>query len=136
MEIIVESGKSGKNWERAGMKRLEPTAGRAQFVQDALAAASDTFFYGVPLYLQMAGFDEVKASVFQLTRSPGKNIVYLGCTLLVLGVFAMFFVRERRIWLLVKSSGEVKFAFSSNRHTLDMTEEFTRHRDAIPRVLS
>jgi len=138
--LRVLQGAAWEAWmlgrERAGLKRLEPTAGRAQFVQDALAAASDTFFYGVPLYLQLAGFDEVKASVFQLTRSPGKNVVYLGCALLVLGMFAMFFVRERRLWLLVKSSGEVKFAFSSNRQTLDMTEEFIRHRDAIPRVLS
>ena len=138
--LRVLQGAAWEAWmlgrERAGLKRMEPSPERARFVQDALAAASDTFFYGVPLYLQMAGYEEVKASVFQLTRSPGKNIVYLGCALLVLGVFAMFFVRERRLWLLVKASGEVKFAFSSNRRTLDMTEEFARHRDALPRILS
>jgi len=138
--LRVLQGAAWEAWmmarERAGLKPLEATPQRARFVQDALAATSDTFFYGVPLYLQMASYDEVKASVFQLTRSPGKNIVYLGCALLVLGVFAMFFVRERRLWLLVKGSGEVKFAFSSNRKTLDMTEEFVRHRDALPRILS
>ena len=31
----------------------------------------------------------------------------------------MFYLRERRLWLLVKPSGEVKFAFSANRRTLE-----------------
>lgn len=138
--IRVLQGTAWEAWmlarERAGLKRLEPTPERARFVQDALGVVSDTHFYGVPLYLQLTGYDEVKASVFQLTRSPGKNIVYLGCLLLVLGMFAMFYVRERRLWLLVKGSGETRFAFSSARHTLDVTEEFSRHRDALPRILS
>jgi cytochrome c biogenesis protein len=138
--VRVLQGAAWEAWmlgrERAGLKRLEATPERARFVQDALNAASDTFFYGPPLYLQMGGFNEIKASVFQLTRSPGKNIVYFGCLLLVLGIFAMFYLRERRLWLLVKPSGEVKFAFSANRRTLDMDEEFSRHRDTLPRILS
>jgi cytochrome c biogenesis protein len=30
---------------------------------------------------------------------PGKNVVYLGCALLILGVFAMLYIRERRLWV-------------------------------------
>ena len=138
--LRVLQGAAWEAWmiarERAGLKRLVADEAHARFVQDALSAVSDTFFYGTPLYLQMSGYDEVKASVFQLTRSPGKNIVYAGCVLLVLGIFAMFFVRERRLWLLVKASGEVKFAFSPNRPSLDMSEEFERHRNKIPQILS
>ena len=55
-----------------------------------------------PVYLALDDFDEVKASVLQVTRSPGKKVVYLGCLLLVLGVFSMFYIRERRIWVWVK----------------------------------
>jgi cytochrome c biogenesis protein len=138
--LRVLQGAAWEAWmiarERAGLKRLVADEAHARFVQDALSAVSDTFFYGTPLYLQMSGYDEVKASVFQLTRSPGKNIVYAGCVLLVLGIFAMFYVRERRLWLLVKASGEVKFAFSPNRPSLDMSEEFERHRNKIPQILS
>jgi cytochrome c biogenesis protein len=48
----------------------------------------------------------VKASVLQVTRSPGKKVVYLGCLLLVLGIFSMFYIRERRIWVWVRAGGE------------------------------
>ena len=44
-------------------------------------------------------FKQVQDSVFQVTRSPGRLIVYLGCALLILGVFAMLYVRERRLWV-------------------------------------
>jgi cytochrome c biogenesis protein len=62
----------------------------------AQAALSDSFVFGAPLVFELTDFTEVKASVLQLTRSPGKPIVYIGCLLLVLGIFAMFYVRERR----------------------------------------
>uniref|UniRef100_UPI00289E2E65 cytochrome c biogenesis protein ResB n=1 Tax=Diaphorobacter sp. TaxID=1934310 RepID=UPI00289E2E65 len=56
-----------------------------RFLQLATNALSDSFFYGAPVYLQLDEFHEVKASVLQVTRSPGKKIVYLGCVLLVAG---------------------------------------------------
>jgi cytochrome c biogenesis protein len=57
--------------------------------------------------------------------------VYLGSLLLVLGVFAMFYIRERRIWLLIKPAAHrVLFAMSANRKTLEFEKEFTeRQRD-------
>jgi len=68
-----------------------------QFVRDSLNAINDSYAYGGPVYLQLTGYEEVQASGLQLTRSPGKNIVYTGSVLLILGVFAMFYIRERRI---------------------------------------
>jgi cytochrome c biogenesis protein len=79
--------------EQAGMKALEGTEEQARFLQLATNALADSFFYKAPVYLQLEEFTQVKASVFQVTRSPGKNVVYLGCLFLVLGVFAMFYVR-------------------------------------------
>jgi cytochrome c biogenesis protein len=137
--VRVLQGAAWEAWmlarERDGKPRLEGNTRQVQFVQDSLNALSDAFFYGVPLYLQLSGFDEVKASVLQLTRSPGKAIVYWGCAFLVLGIFAMFFIRERRLWFLIKPSGEVRMALSSNRSSLDVDEEFARHRDAVARLL-
>ena len=111
---------------RDGLKRLESGNISGRFVQDSLNAISDGFFYGAPVYLQLNSFDEVKASVFQLTRSPGKNIVYLGSLLLVLGVFAMLYIRERRAWALVKPDGRVLFAMSALRRGVDDDREFAR----------
>lgn len=118
----------------AGLKPAAINEQTVLFVGDALNAINDSFIYGAPVYLQLAEYQEVKASGLQLTRSPGKNIVYTGSVLLVLGVFAMLYLRERRIWLLVKH-GNLLFAMSSNRKTLDFEHEFERHRQAIAALI-
>ncbi len=117
--------------EQAGKPRLEPSVERARFVQDALNAISDSFMYGVPLYVQLLTYDEVKASVFQLTRSPGRNIVYLGCLALVLGIFAMLYIRERRVWAFVRNDGTMLVAMASNRRTIDLDREFAQHQAGL-----
>ncbi len=104
----------GAAWEAWKLARATPasrpskprTAPRARLLRDTLNATSDSLHYGAPVYLQLAGFDEVRATVLQVTRSPGKPIVYLGSLLLVLGVFAMLYVRERRLFVLIKIPGE------------------------------
>ncbi|HWT73033.1 MAG TPA: cytochrome c biogenesis protein ResB, partial [Oxalicibacterium sp.] len=106
-----------------------------RFLQLSANAFSDAFFYGAPVYLQLQGFDEVKASVFQVTRSPGKKIVYLGCLLLVLGVFSMFYVRERRLWIWLKAElngAHAIMAMSSQRKTLDFEKEFEALKRQLP----
>jgi len=95
------------------------------FLRDSLNAINDSLYYGAPVYLQLSSFDQVQSSGLQLTRSPGKNIVFFGSFLLVLGVFTMFFVQERRLWLLIKP-GHLLFAMSANRVTLDFETEFTQ----------
>ncbi|MFN3397872.1 MAG: cytochrome c biogenesis protein ResB [Sulfurimicrobium sp.] len=126
-------------WRIAQANAGQPVAmddNTLRFVRDSLNTTSDLFSYGAPAYLQLSQFDEVLASGLQLTRSPGKNIVYGGSALLVLGVFFMFYVRERRIWLLVKpQAGTVLFAMSTNRKTMDFENEFTRHKEQLARLL-
>jgi cytochrome c biogenesis protein len=123
--------------ERAGLKPAEIDGDTLQFVRDSLNAINDSFFYGSPVYLHLDSFEEVTATGLQLTRSPGKNIVYAGSFLLTLGVFVMFYVRERRIWLLVKpDAGHVLFAMSSNRKTIDFEKEFARHKEYLAELLT
>jgi len=122
--------------ERAKLKPLPVDDNAMTFVRDALTAMNDFRLYGSPVYLQLASFDEVKASGFQLTRSPGKSIVYFGSILLVAGIFAMFYIRERRLFLLVKPGESlVLFAMSTNRKTLDFEREFEKHRATIGEIL-
>lgn len=104
------------------------------FIRDSLNTINDIFFYGAPVYLQLATYDEVQASGLQLTRSPGEFIVFGGSGLLVLGVFTMFFVRERRLWLLIKPN-QVLFAMSSNRKTLDFENEFLLRKQHLAEIL-
>lgn len=99
-------------------------------VRDSLNSMSDMFVYGSPIYLQLLQYDEVKASGLQMTRSPGKNGVYFGSLLLTLGVFFMFYVRERRIWLRIRP-GRALLAMSANKHTIDFEKEFAQHVQAL-----
>lgn len=122
--------------EEAGLGELALDTGRMVFLHNTLSALSDSRFYESPVYLQLAGYDHVQATVLQLTRSPGKNIVYLGSLLLVLGIFAMLYIRERRLFILIKDDGEALVAMSSNRKTLDIDESFERHVDGLREVLA
>lgn len=108
----------------------------ARFLQLATNAYADTFFYGAPIYLQLKEFDEVKASVLQITRAPGQNVVYLGCLFLVLGVFSMLYIRERRLWVWITSTehdqSHALMAMSSQRITLDFENEFDALKQQLP----
>lgn len=135
----------GSMWEvwqiaraRAGEPPAQQGADTIRFVQTSINAMSDSFLYGAPVYLQLDSFKQVQASVFQLTRAPGKNLVYLGSLLLVAGIFAMFYVRERRLWFWLKdgaSGVEVVMAMSSARKTFDFEKEYVQTRDAAGAAL-
>jgi cytochrome c biogenesis protein len=85
--------------------------------------------------LTLEGFVPKQASVFQVTRTPGRNVVYLGCVLLIVGVFAMLYIRERRLWIWLQDDGaggtRIKLALSSTRQTLDTDREFNRLRETL-----
>ncbi len=113
--------------ERAGLAPLPRDEATQRFMTQAVISLSDSFFYPAPMALQLKDFTHVQASVFQVARAPGKTIVYLGCLLLILGVFAMLYVRERRVWVWLSPHGQgaqASLALSSNRKTLDTDHEF------------
>jgi cytochrome c biogenesis protein len=114
--------------ERAGLAPLERSEATQQFMTQAVISLSDTFFYPAPMTFQLKDFTHVQASVFQVARAPGQNIVYLGCLLLIIGVFAMLYIRERRLWVWLSPSGaqssQARMALSSNRKTMEADREF------------
>jgi cytochrome c biogenesis protein len=133
----------GATWEAWKLQREQQhlplvslSQPHATYVNDLLGSISDSFHYGAPLFIEFTGFEEIKASVIQATRSPGKYVVFLGCALLVAGVFCMLYIRERRLFLLIKDSGEVLLAMSANRKTLDFEEAFARHRNKLTQLLT
>jgi cytochrome c biogenesis protein len=114
--------------ERANLPLLERNDATQQFMTQAVISLSDTFFYPAPMTFQLKDFTHVQASVFQVARAPGQSIVYLGCLLLIVGVFAMLYVRERRLWVWLAPSSEqssaATMALSSNRKTMEADREF------------
>lgn len=126
--------------ERAGQQPVAvdgPEGERAAvWSRLAVAALSDLTVYPAPVFLSLADFNHVQASVFQVSRTPGKNTVYLGSLLLVLGVFSMFYIRDRRVWIWVKPQGggsSVLAAMTSQKRTLDFNQEFERFKQALLR---
>ena len=129
-------------WQAArakdGLKAIEADEKHGRFLQLATNALSDSFFYGAPVYLQLDEFTEIKASVLQVTRSPGKGVVYLGCLFLVIGVFSMFYIRERRLWVWIKDDANnpgdstALMAMSTQRKTLDFEKEFDNLKAKLP----
>jgi cytochrome c biogenesis protein len=116
--------------EKAGLKPMPPDAATQQFMTQSVLALSDLPLYPAPFVLTLTDFNHIQASVFQVARAPGKTIVYLGCALLILGIFAMLYVRERRLWIWLEPMSErpgvasATMALSSNRKTLDGDKEF------------
>jgi len=105
------------------------------FMTQAVLSLSDSMFYPAPVIFTLNSFDQKQSSVFQVTRTPGRNVVYLGCGLLIVGVFAMLYIRERRLWVWLQEDASggthVNMALSSTRQTLDTDREFDRLRDAV-----
>ncbi|MGR4867754.1 cytochrome c biogenesis protein ResB [Variovorax sp. LARHSF232] len=114
---------------QGGLPEL-PTDEKTQaYLTQTVLALSDIYFYPAPVAMMLTDFKQVQASVFQVARAPGKNIVYLGCLLLIVGIFAMLYVRERRLWVWLAPGREAQgaaatMAMSVNRKTLDSDREF------------
>lgn len=132
----------GVTWEawmtarkQAGLGVLDLNEARTLYVRDTLNSISDSFHYGAPLWFELKDFTEVRATVLQATRSPGKPWVYLGSLLLALGVCAMLYIRERRLFVLLKNNGDTLVALSSNRKSLDVEESFIEHQQNIQTLL-
>ena len=120
--------------ETQGKPPLVESEATARFMTQAVLALSDISLYPAPVTFQLEDFTQVQASVFQVARAPGKNVVYLGCLLLILGVFAMLYVRERRLWVWVAPDGtgaKATMALSTNRKTLDADREFEQLRSKL-----
>ena len=115
--------------QRAGLQPLPQDDQTQAFMTQAVLSLSDAQIYPAPLAFELKDFTQVQASVFQVARAPGKNIVYLGCALLILGIFSMLYVRERRIWIWVAPQGDrthATMALSTNRKTMDGDQEFVQ----------
>jgi cytochrome c biogenesis protein len=122
---------------QAGLPPLPQDESTRAFMTQAVLSLSDEAYYPAPLLLELKDFEQVQASVFQVARAPGKYVVYLGCLLLIIGVFAMLYVRERRLWIWLEDAPgapghtRVTTALSSTRHTLDTDREFDNLKQAL-----
>jgi len=120
--------------QQAGLAPLEGDEKTRGFMTQAVLSLSDVQLYPEPMAFRLKDFTQVQASVFQVARAPGKTVVYLGCGLLILGIFAMLYVRERRLWVWLAPRGldsHAVMALSANRKTMESEREFAHLRDKL-----
>lgn len=97
------------------------------FFEDAISAFAGIGAYGSPVYFQLAEFKQRESSGIQITRHPGQNIFYLGCLMLIVGIFMMFYISYQRVWIILKPEDEqlnIIFAGSGNRNQRDFAVVF------------
>jgi cytochrome c biogenesis protein len=117
----------------AGLKPLDLSDKTQSYMMQTVLSLSDAGIYPAPMAFMLQDFTQVQASVFQVARAPGKTVVYTGCAFLILGVFAMLYIRERRVWVWLSPSSnaegittgtQASMALSTNRKTMDGDHEF------------
>ena len=66
----------------------------------------------------------------QVARDPGVNIVWVGCTLMVIGIIIAFFMSHQRLWVRLSPSAdgrvEVVVAGSASRNRLAFEKKFEK----------
>lgn len=122
--------------QHAGLAPAGTDAATQAFMTQAVLALSDSLYYPTPVLLQLENFEQVQASVFQVARAPGQKLVYLGALLLIVGVFAMLYVKERRLWVWIApgadtASSQVRMAMSCTRDSPDNATLFAQLEQAI-----
>ena len=96
------------------------------FFEDAVTNLAAVSKYSSPFYVQLASYDERQASGLEITRSPGKDIVYLGSGMLILGIFMMFYIMPQRLWLMLKPvDGKLRLILAGSG--LRNKEDFSKH---------
>jgi len=116
-------------------KNISPA--QEQFYDDLVNTMGILANYNAPFFLQIKSFEHKEASGFQITKSPGKNLVYLGCVLLCIGIVLMFYVAHKRIWIIIEpyrlndltddkaeSGSQIIAAGSGDRHQKEFALEF------------
>lgn len=72
---------------------------------------------------------QMYATGLQVAKDPGVWLVYLGCCLMLVGLYMAFFITHRRVWVLLEPSGDgsgttVQLAGASNKNTTGFSRTF------------
>ena len=106
------------------------------FIQNALNAYSDSFFYGIPMFFELNDYEHIQASGLQLTKSPGQAWGYIGSIMLVLGIFCMIYIQDVRLWILkYKKTKKIVISMTTNRQHYEFDKLALEIRDKIKSII-
>ncbi len=126
--------------EQEGMDITQPVSDfDMRFFENAVNALSVAHQYDSPVLVTLNSFKHIEATGLQVTRSPGQWLVFPGCLLLAVGVFFMFYLPQRRLWVIIKPEGEkssLTLAGSALRNRYDFDKEFELIRQDLTQKLT
>ena len=108
------------------------------FFENAVNALGVAYQYDSPVLVTLNSFKHIEATGLQITRSPGQWLVFPGCLLLAFGVFFMFYLPQRRLWMIIRPDGEkssLTLAGSALRNRYDFDREFELIRQDLTQKL-
>ncbi|MEX0431516.1 cytochrome c biogenesis protein ResB [Spiribacter insolitus] len=121
------------------LSMVQPDADQRAFFEEAMNAVSAVAEYGSPIIFEIDHFDHRQATGLQITRAPGKNVVYAGSALLVMGIFMLFYVSHRRVWAMVmpreEGGTDLLMAGTNQRRPEEFEAEFADLADAVENQL-
>lgn len=81
-------------------------------------------------YLSFSGINEIFYTGLQVARDPGVNVVWAGCTLMVVGIMIAFFLSHQRFWIRLSQTAdgrvEVVLAGSANKNRLAFEKKYEK----------
>jgi len=121
------------------LSMVQTNADQRTFFEDAMNAVSTVADYGAPVIFSIDHFDHRQATGLQITRAPGKNVVYAGSAMLTVGVFLLFYVSHRRVWALItprdNGGADLLMAGANQRQPEAFAREFGELADAVDHQL-
>jgi len=115
----------------------------AAFFEDALDVVTAIPNYGSPIYVAPKGFNHIQSTGLEITRAPGMFWVYLGSLMLTAGIFMLFYIHYRRLWVLIKPSAldqdnqpgghRVVVAGTDARKNIDFDQAFAEFSEELMR---
>lgn len=77
---------------------------------------------------------QMYATGLQVAKDPGVWVVYIGCGLMLIGLYVAFFLSHQRIWVYIRPEGgmtRVLLCGTSNKNKIGFEQNFARLSEAI-----
>ncbi len=114
-----------------------PNGGHKSFVvygaNDAMNRMNIPYTSGKLLKYQ--GGEEFEYTGLQVTKDPGVWVVWIGCILMILGIYGAFLISHRRIWIRI-TENEVTVAGHTNKNQAAFATVFEQLADTVRRQIS
>jgi cytochrome c biogenesis protein len=125
-----EQGRSGP---AAAVELISPAGGAEKFViyanhQDLNVKHAKEHNWNYILHYK--GTEEKLYTGLQVSKDPGVWFVWLGCTLMVVGLYIAFFMSHKRVWVVVKK-GHVFMYGNVNKNQAAFDDEFEQLGDKL-----